>query len=133
MADNVELVRRVFSAFDRGEIEEFLSYLDDDVDWGVSAYLTGDRNLRGKEAVRDWMVKVASLKAAGEKVKLFQDEYRALDESAVLVLGSGRIEREVNTLEEQLGWIWRFRDGKVVAMTDFLSQEEALEAAKAFE
>jgi ketosteroid isomerase-like protein len=128
-SENVEIVRRAFACFDRRDIDGFLGFLDEDVDWRVSGYLTGDRNLHGKEAVHRWLIRVASLQASGEEVRLFQDEYRDLDERTVLVLGSGRIERKQNPLEEQLGWIWRIEGGKVVLMEDFLSQKEALDAA----
>jgi ketosteroid isomerase-like protein len=129
VSDNVEVVKRAFAAFDRGDSDEFLSLLADDVDWRVSAYLTGEGDKQGKEAVRQWLRHVSSLAAYGERVQIVPDSYRELDDRRVLVLGSGRIEREEDTLEEEVGWIWEIEDGKVVRMTDFLSHAEAIEAA----
>ena len=132
-SENVEIVRTAFGHFDRREIDEFVAMVDDDVDWRVSGYLTGESNVRGREAVRGWLEKLATVVAAGSDVQLVQDEYRDLDEHTVLVLGFGRIEREHDPLEEQLGWIWRIEGGRIVMMEDFLSHEEALEAAKEYE
>jgi ketosteroid isomerase-like protein len=131
-SENVEIVRRVFAAFDAGEEEELLSLLDDEVDWGVSGYLTGERNLRGKPAVAKWLRDVSSLRA-DEEIEIFQDQesYRDLDPDTVLVLGGGRIRRRQGVLEEEVGWIWRIEGGRVVRMTDFLSHGEALAAAEA--
>jgi ketosteroid isomerase-like protein len=128
-SENIEIVRRVFAAFDEGDFDEFLRLLDGEVDWRVSGYLTGDRNLRGKEEVRRWLLKVASLEAAGEDVRIRQDEFRDLDQNTVLVLGSGTITRDEGQIAEQLGWIYRVEGGKVAFMQDFLSREDALAAA----
>ena len=128
--ENAEVVRRVFAAFDAGDIEGFVALLEEDVDWAVSGYLTGDRHLRGAEAVREWLHKVAALGAAGETIRIEQDTYRELGEETVLVLGRGRIERDEGPLEEDLGWIYRVRDGKVAYMKDYLSREEAEQAAE---
>ena len=127
---NVETVKRVFWAFDRGDHDEFLRHLDDDVDWRVSGYLTGEGNLRGKDAVRKWLRDIALL-AQTERVEIIQDQdtYRDLDDRTVLVLGSGRITREQGVLEEEVGWIWRFEGDRVVFMADYLSHAEALAAA----
>jgi len=129
-SQNVETVRRLFEAFDEGNLEGFLDLLADDVDWRVTGYLTGDRHLRGKDAVRAWLLRVAALQASGEEIRMVQDEYRDLDERTVLVLGSGTIRRDEGLLEEQLGWIYRIEEGKVAYMADYLSREEAIAAAE---
>lgn len=132
-SDNIELVRRHFAAFAEGDFDEFLALLDEDVDWRVSGYLTGERNLRGREAVRRWLIRVASLYASGEQVKIVPEEYRDLDEETVLALGWGTITRKEGTIREDLGWIYRVKEGRIAYMKDFLDHEEAREAAKEFE
>jgi uncharacterized protein (TIGR02246 family) len=132
-SDNIELVRQVFSAFADGDFDRFLDLLDEDVDWRVSGYLTGDRNLRGREEVRRWLIRVASLYASGEEVRIVPEEFRDLDEETVLALGWGTITREEGVIREDLGWIYRVRDGRITYMKDYLSHEEALAAAKELE
>ena len=46
-----EIVQKVNAAFDRGDVEGFLSCCADDVVWTM----VGDKTVKGKRAIREWM------------------------------------------------------------------------------
>src|SRR5262245_17439184 len=53
--ENVEIVRRTYPAFNRGDIPEFLESVDLDVEWiPIMAALEG-RVYRGHDGVRQWI------------------------------------------------------------------------------
>ncbi len=41
----------------------------------------------------------------------------------------GNWQRPAGTIHQELGWIWRLEDGKVLAMTNYLGHRETLNAA----
>ena len=58
--ENVEIVRRVFEAFNRRDIAAFLELLDPDVEWvPILAVLEG-RVYRGHEEIRRWIKDLAT-------------------------------------------------------------------------
>lgn len=126
--DNVRIIRRIFSAVDSGDFEALAPYLAPDVQWRPTGFLTAKQFYGGVEGVREWLADLAKLTAAGNTIRTFPEDYRAMGDR-VLVLGRGRLERAVSPIEQELAWIWEFKDGKVVAMTNYLSHAEALEAA----
>lgn len=54
-----ELVEKINTTFAEGDTEGFLSFCTDDVQWTM----VGDRTVKGKEAIRQWM----SAAAGGEQ------------------------------------------------------------------
>jgi uncharacterized protein (TIGR02246 family) len=129
-SENIRVVKGHFQAFADGDFDRFVALLDEDVDWRVSGYLTGDRDLRGRDAVRRWLVKVASLYASGEEIQIVPEQFRDVDDETVLALGWGTITREEGTIREDLGWVYRLREGRIAYMKDYLSHDEAREAAE---
>jgi len=54
--NNKEIVRKVNKSFANGDFEEFLSSCAEDVEWTIY----GDRTVKGREAIRDWMRQMAA-------------------------------------------------------------------------
>ena len=123
MADNVELVRRLWSAFERGGLEAVLEIVDQDVEWepyggggvvyhghdGLRAYME-ERRSRGEEAD----ARLYSAFAKGEYV---------------VARGEVRIQGEHGIVTMQPGWLYEFRDGRLLRFRGFPTQEAALRAA----
>jgi uncharacterized protein len=55
-AKNKEIVAKVDAAFAQNNVEGFLSFCTDDVEWTM----VGDRAVKGKEAIRDWLSSMGS-------------------------------------------------------------------------
>jgi ketosteroid isomerase-like protein len=130
--ENVEIVRRSFAAYARGDIEETLTYIDPE---GVlqSAIIGGAEGnvYRGHDGFRTWH---AETEAAFEELTTELMEFRDLGDR---VLGLGHVHargRESGLeLDSETGWIFTLRDGKVVKAEGFLSIDKALAAAGASE
>ncbi len=126
--ENVEVLRRGFEAFARGDIEALLNLTDPDVDWqpGIAPILGVDA-MRGRDALRRFLTQ-----------DLFEgfDEFRAEPLSfedlgdTVMVLSRyiGRGESSGLELDQTFATIYTFRDGRIAAMRDYWTRQEALEA-----
>ncbi len=54
-AKNKEIVEKVNAAFAEGNIEKFLSFCAEDVEWTM----VGEKGVKGKDAIRQWMAAMA--------------------------------------------------------------------------
>ena len=106
-----------------------LERVQPDVVWHPTGFLTGTRDYEGAEGVRQWMEDLGEIASRDVAVLTFPSEYQLLDDGRVLVLGSGRLEREVSPVVQGLGWIWELRAAKVTRMTNYLSHAQAREDA----
>ena len=125
----MEVVRAAFRAMDERKEETLLPHLDPEVDWRPTPFLTGIGSYRGHDGVRQWLADLAELEEGGSHVVTEPGEFRDLGDGRVLVLGKGQVVRGLGTLARDLGWIWEIDDGRVVRMRNYLSHEEAEEAA----
>jgi uncharacterized protein len=112
MSDNNKtILEKANAAITQGDYEGFLSFCADDTEWTF----VGDKTLRGKEAVRQWMAtnyveppkfRVANLIAEGDFVT-------AVGEIAT---------KNENGTEAHYSYcdVWRFRDGKMVELMAFV-------------
>ena len=125
--ENVEIVRRVFDAFNRRDIAAFLEFLDPDVEWvPILAVLEG-RVYRGHEDIRQW---IADLATDWEFFEVYYEELRDLGDR-VMVSGHWRARGRASGVEvENPGtYLYEIKDGKVVSMRTFTDRAEALDAA----
>ena len=116
--NNKAILEKGNAAITRGENEGFLVFCSDDTEWTF----VGDKTLRGKEAVREWMATtykeppkfmVANLIAEGD-----------------FVTALGNI-----TMKDQHGKeadcsycdVWRFRDAKIVELKAFVIKSDTME------
>jgi ketosteroid isomerase-like protein len=125
--ENVQIVRRVFDAFNRRDIAAFLELLDPDVEWvPILAVLEG-RVYRGHEEIRRW---IKDLATDWEFFEVYYEELRDLGDR-VLVSGHWRAHGRASGIEvENPGtYLYEIKGGKVVLMRTFTDRAEALEAA----
>jgi len=127
---NLEAARSLHDAFMGGDLDALLALLDEDVEWGIGAYLTGRASYRGKDGVREWWEEVRSLSEAGGEtlVPTFERE-EELPDGRILRLGQVRIIREQGNLESEFGALYTFGEGKITALRVHMSHAEALRAA----
>jgi ketosteroid isomerase-like protein len=122
MADNVELVRQLWSAFERGGIEAVLEIADPDVEW--EPYGGGGVVYRGHDGLRAYM---EERRARGE-----QTDARLYSAFAkgdyVVARGEVQIKGEHGIVTMQPGWLYEFRAGRLVRFRGFPTQEAALRA-----
>jgi ketosteroid isomerase-like protein len=123
MADNVDLVRRLWSAFERGGIDAVIEIVDPDVDW--EPFGGGGVVYHGHEGLRAYM---EERRARGE-----QAEGRLYSAFAkgdyVVARGEVRIHGEHGIVTMQPAWLYEFRDGRLIRFRGFPTQEAALREA----
>jgi ketosteroid isomerase-like protein len=123
MGDNVELVRRLWSAFEQGGIEAVLEIADPDVEW--EPYGGGGVVYHGHDGLRAYM---QERRDRGE-----QTEARLYSAFAkgdcVVARGEVRIRGEHGVVTMQPGWLYEFRDGRLTRFRGFPTQDEALRVA----
>jgi ketosteroid isomerase-like protein len=125
---NVELVRRGFDAFARGEIESVLDLTDPDVTWvpGI-APLLGVDTIQGRDALRRFFVEQLF-----EGFDAFRAEPLSFEDlgDSVLVVSRyiGRGESTGLEVDQTFFAVYTLRAGKIVAFRDYETRADALEA-----
>ena len=127
--ENVQIVRDAVAAFNRGDLDAWLEFLSDDIDYrAVEGALDDAGPIQGKEAMRafvqDWLDMFDDFRA--EPIELIE-----VGEDKVIAVGriSGRA--KLSGVETDLTYaeLWTIRDGKVARGRQYWTREEALEAA----
>ena len=126
MSRNVELIRSIYAAWERGDYTS-TEWADPDIE-----YVRADRPDAGSwrgltglaEGARSWL-------SAWEEYRIEVDEYRELDEERVLALthGTGRGKASgMNALQirAEAADLFYLRDGKVTKFVVYFDREHAL-------
>ena len=121
-AEHVDLVKRIYDAWDREESAR--DFISDDVEYVNPSYAVEPGIRRGRSAFRavrdtygDFMLKVEKfIDAGGDRV-------------VVLARYSGTGRASGIQMEGEQGFVWTVRDGQAVRFEWFNSHREALEAA----
>jgi ketosteroid isomerase-like protein len=126
--ENVEIVRRMYDAWQDGDYEAALAYFDPEVEWSEPPDNPGARTWHGHEGVNG---AVATWVGAWES---FRHELRELidcGDDRVLVAGwqTGRGKGSGVEISEENFSVYTVRDGKIVSQRMFRHRAEALEAA----
>jgi ketosteroid isomerase-like protein len=128
--ENVEIVRRAYDAFNRGDWDGALELADPAIEWWLHGELALDvrQPVRGRDAVRElW----ASFFDAWEDYTMEPLDLVEAPDGRLLVtvhftaLGRG------STVPIELTYFWFYvvRDGAIAAVHAYLDKSEALEAA----
>jgi uncharacterized protein len=121
--ENVEVVRRLFETYGRGDHAEAASCLAPDVVYQVGQEVPA----HGRDAVRAvWERWESDL----EELETIPEEFiDAGDQVVVTVYYSGRGRGSGIELEDRLFEVYTLRDGKCVRKVEFRDRADALEAA----
>jgi ketosteroid isomerase-like protein len=127
MARNADIVRQVFDAFSRRDLQALIALSDPEI---VIRPPTGrlagrDEPYRGHEGLRAYLADVAEV---WQELRSEPDEYVELDDRVlctgrVYAWGIGRV------IDAPAGWVWRLRDGLVVEGRVYETRRGAYEAA----
>ena len=127
--ENVEIRREANAAFNRADLDAFLEYCTDDVDFRAAEGALDDHGpIQGKDAVRafmqDWLDLFDDFRA--EPVELID----AGEEKVISVMRiSGRAKLGGVETDMTYAELSTLRDGKVARSRQFFTRDEALEAA----
>ena len=126
-AENVDLIRRVFMAWQAGAIERLDELLAPDVEWRPTALSdAGHTVFRGREGVHEWIDAVTSRSGA------IRNEISEMRDLGDRVLVLGRVIEKIDDrtrVDAELAWLFHVYDGLVARGEGFVSRTEALRAA----
>ena len=130
MSAHIELARGSYEAFAAGDVDAYIGFFTEDVDWRVSAFLTGKDRYQGHDGIREFLADVVQLEQEhGERFEVHLTEFSEVDEERVIGLGGGRIARHQNPLEFETGCLYRIVGGKISELEAYTSHEETRKAA----
>ena len=118
--DVLELARRGFEAWRRGDLETIGTMLAPDVKWGW--FEPGDWDCRSREDVMARLRERFSEGFAGEITRIEQ----LSDDSVLVVAHPSQIGGD--EWPDEVATVIEFRDGKVVRMQDYRSWQDAVAA-----
>jgi uncharacterized protein len=122
----VELVRRGFDTFARGDLESFLGFVDRDIEISEPPELPGRRTYRGHQGLLDSMAAWA-----GQFEEFHAEPIRMIDagdQVVVLVRQRGRGKGSGAMVEQRFGYVLTIQKGKLIRWEAFNRFAEALEA-----
>jgi uncharacterized protein len=128
MSDNVELVRRGYDAFNRGEVEASLSIMHPEIEWHT--YIVpgpGGGTYHGHDGVRElWS---DARKIFGEFKNIPEQMFDGGDRVVAFVRVEGVGRESGVPVQARIAHLYTFRDGKVACVESFEDRAEALRAA----
>jgi ketosteroid isomerase-like protein len=128
---NVDVVRKGYEAFGRGDIPGLLAQLDENVSWvtpGPPDLPTAGKR-RGHQAVKDFFQKLASI---GD-IQRFETKDFIAQGDRVVVLGEGtdRIKATGKAVDFRFAHTFTVRNGKVVAFEEYSDMTATVQEIRA--
>ena len=132
--ENVELVRRLSEALNRGIANDDLNsvlrdFLDRDIDWRAAEGAIDDvGGMRGHDAIRRY---IEDWSDGFDNLTLAPHEFVEVDDDRVMAVQrlSGRAKHTGIETELTFFVIYTIREGRFVKVREYVTREEALEAA----
>jgi uncharacterized protein len=123
---NVELVREIIDALNRGDVEAMLAHMDPDFEWRPLEDSPISGTYRGHEDVRryveDWLSTFDDLRVElGEPSPIG-------DQVVFVVRGHGRGHTSGIELHNQFCQVWTLRRGRAVRMEEYATRDQGLAA-----
>ena len=126
--ENVETIRDAFAAFNRGDLDGWLEYLTDDIDYRAAEGALDDRGpIHGKDALRahvqDWFDTFDDFRQ--EPIEVIDAE----DKVILVIRITGRAKLSGVDTELTYAAVYTIRDGRVAVCREYFTRAEALQAA----
>jgi ketosteroid isomerase-like protein len=127
VAQNAEIVRKVFAAFSRRDVDALLALCDPEIVFvPPTGRLAGrDEPYRGHDGLRTYMADVSRV---WQELRSEPDEYVEIDDDRVLCTGRVYAWGVGRVIDAPAGWVWRVRDGLVVEGRVYETRRAAYEA-----
>jgi ketosteroid isomerase-like protein len=125
--ENVEIVRRMYDAYARGEYELFLSHMDPGIEFSTPADEPGGGTYQGRQGVIEaherWTAPWDDFRFEVEELTDFGDQVLARARNR------GRGKSSGIEVEGVVFQLWTIRNEKMVRVRMYSDEREALEAA----
>jgi uncharacterized protein len=126
--EDVEVVRRYYPAYDRGGLDGLAELWHPDINWRAAEGAIDDVGLmEGPDALRDYY---RQWEETFEKLRMEVEELLdAGDRVVAVVRWIGQMKGSDAEIEIRYAIVYTTRDGKIATGREYLTREEALEAA----
>ena len=126
--ENVEIVRRVFEAWNRADFGDFAEFFDPEVEFNPGLLPPGEETRYiGREGVNEW---IRNINDAWVAVTAEPEERIEVGSDRILTIDRWHFEgRDGIEIEEELPTLLTFRNGFIVRVDGFTDKADALEAA----
>jgi ketosteroid isomerase-like protein len=123
--ENVEIVRRWYDAFNRGDIDAVIALLAPGFEFDTTRSLFLNRGIFGPDLVRTWM---AEWREHWASSRYEADEYIEAGEHVVTPFTNRLLGRDGIELQAVGVFVWTIRDQAVARLCLYQERDEALEA-----
>lgn len=125
---NVEVVRAVVAAFNRGEFADAMKMCTEDVEFDWSRRMLDGEVFRGRADAQRFLQGVREI---FDEIHIPSDELTDLGDGLVLLYGTARFKGRASGLDVEAAAanLWTVRDGKIARFRFYQTKEEALEDA----
>jgi ketosteroid isomerase-like protein len=122
---NIEVVKTVVSAFNRGDFEGAIELLTDDVEFDWSRRMLDGEVVTGQDAVRRYLQDAHEI---FDEIHIPSEDITDLGDGLVLLYGTARFKGHKSGLdvEASAANLWTVRDGKVARFRFYQTREDAL-------
>ena len=126
MSENLDLVRSIYAAYERGDFRTPADEFAPDFEWVQLRAVVEPGTHRGLEA-RDRAFR--SIFEVYENFRIEPEEYIDAGDRVIVVARShGTARGSGMQLDQRFAYVWTVRDGKPVRMEQYASRDEALKA-----
>jgi uncharacterized protein len=113
---NKEIIEKVNAAFAENSVEGFLSFCADDVEWTIA----GDRTVKGKDAIRQWMASMTL-----QEPPTFTVDNLIAEGDLVAANGDMTMkDKDGKAVPYSYCDIYRFRGDKIIELKSFVTKTE---------
>jgi ketosteroid isomerase-like protein len=124
--ENVEVIRRLLDAFERGGLDATLSFYDPDVTWVVAEDEPEAATLRGYDGLRALL---AQWLQAFDELHIDPKEFIDAGEAVVMPYQFRARERSSGSeISAPETWVFWLRDGMIIEVREYRHKAEALAA-----
>jgi ketosteroid isomerase-like protein len=121
---SIDLLRRAYAAFNRGDIAAAVAGLDPDIEWSEPAEFPGGGTYHGRAGASEYLTQS---RAAWADVQSEPEQFiPSGDRIVVFVHARVRAQGSDEWAEVRLADVYTFRDGRPVSMRAFADRDEAL-------
>jgi ketosteroid isomerase-like protein len=119
MTENKQLLQHVFAELAAGNAQPFTDILSDQVQWTITGTTAWSRTFVGKAAVLAELLTPLRARIAG-RIQVTADRFIAEGDFVVVEAHGRSTTRQGKPYNNSYCWIYRFTNGEVTALTEYL-------------
>ena len=119
MTENKQLLQHVFAELAAGNAQPFTNILSDQVQWTITGTTAWSRTFVGKAAVPDELLTPLRARIAG-RIQVTADRFIAEGDFVVVEARGRSTTRQGKPYNNSYCWIYRFTNGEVMELTEYL-------------